>query len=47
MSSIEIELELKDEKLSSSGIIIFHFEISGIFISESHPLKILFIFIFY
>ena len=45
MSLIEIELELKDEILSFSGNIAFHFEISGIINSELHPLKILFILI--
>ena len=39
----EIELELKDEILKHSERFILHFEISGIIMSELHPLKILFI----
>ena len=34
MSLIVIDLELKDEILNSSRIFAFHFEISGIIISE-------------
>ena len=43
ISLIEIELELKDEVLKHSGLLIFHFEILGIIKSELHPLKISFI----
>ena len=43
ISSIEIKLELEDEIIRSSEIlIIFHFEISGIINNEMHSLKILF-----
>ena len=44
-SLIDIKLELKDEIFMHLVISIFHFEISGIIKSESHPLNILFIFI--
>ena len=46
ISLIEIELELKDEVLKHSGLLISHFEISGIIKSELHPLNISFISIF-
>ena len=39
-SLIEIELEFMDEVLKHSGLLTFHFEISGINKSELHPLKI-------
>ena len=40
-----IEIVFRDEILSSSEKFIFHFEISGNDNSESHPLKILLIFL--
>ena len=39
----EIELELKDEVLKYSGLLMLHFEILGIIKTELHPLKISFI----
>ena len=40
---ILLDLEFRDEVLKHSGLLMFHFEISGIIKSELHPLKISFI----
>ena len=43
ISLIEIELGLENVKLGNSENLAFHFEISGWYKSDSHPLKISFI----